>query len=175
MRSPLALLALLALAIPVAGLAAPRTGEGTLSVEAGHGRVVIQARGGIIGRVERGTITVYDLTPEDTSFPAVSGDDLPQRFLGDSGVQYRGRGMRFRLIGGAYKIILAGGGIDLSAVGNGYVILQGEGVDPGTYSLDGEDCRAAEAKCKPLPEKQSRFKLGSGFDRPEKASQKPLP
>lgn len=167
MRKPLLLLALLALAVPAAALAAPEAGDGSLSVADGRGRVSVQARGGIIGRIERGSVLVYDLSPEDTSVPAVSGDDVPVRFVGD-GVQYGGKGVRFRLVGGAYKIVVNGSGIDLSAVGNGFVVLEGKGSDPGTYSFDGDDCSAPDADCKPLPSKPTRFKLGSGPDRADK-------
>ena len=45
------------------------TGDGTLSVEDGRGKVTIQARGGVIGRLDRGTVTVYDLTPDGCERP----------------------------------------------------------------------------------------------------------
>ena len=49
-RLPLLEDRLLVLALPVAGVAAPNAGEGTLSVEDGVGKVTLQARGGVIGR-----------------------------------------------------------------------------------------------------------------------------
>ncbi len=70
MRKTFLLLALLALSLPVAGLASLSAGDGTLSVEDGRGKVTIQARGGVIGRLDRGTVTIYDLTPEDANVPA---------------------------------------------------------------------------------------------------------
>ena len=57
MRKTFLLLALLALSLPVAGVASLSAGDGTLSVEDGKGKVTIQARGGVIGRLDRGTVT----------------------------------------------------------------------------------------------------------------------
>ena len=163
MRKALILLGLLALAIPVAGIAALNTGEGTLSVEDGQGKVTLQARGGVIGRLDRGSITIYDLSPEDGYEPYVFGDDQPVRFVGESGIRYGGLGLRFRLIGGRYRIVMEGRGIDLSVVAKGVgTITAGAVVDPGVYSLDGADCRNDRASRKPLPEITKRFQLGGG-------------
>ena len=165
MRKSLALVALLALAVPLAGYAAVRAGEGTLSVDNGHGRVVVQAKGAIIGRLTSGSVIVYDLTPNDAFEPYVSGDDYV-RLVGETGLQYGGRNLRFRLIGGAYRIVVKGAGIDLSVVANGFAVLEGDAEDAGVYSVDGADCRVAGgASCKPLPDKAKFVKLGTG-DRP---------
>ena len=142
MRKPLVILVLLALSVPLAGYAATQVGDGTLSVENGRGKVVVHAKGGIIGRLDRGTVVVFDLTPDDAFEPIVFGDDEPVRLVGENGLQYGGRNLRFRLIGGTYRIIVRGGGIDLSAVGNGFAWLEGDPIEPGLYSLDGSDCRA---------------------------------
>ena len=159
MRKLLGLLGLVALALPVAGLAGPRAGDGTLSVEDGRGKVALQARGGVIGRLERGFVTICDLTPDDSHVPFVSGDDLPIRFIGDGCARYGGQGLRFRLVGGGYRILIVGRGIDLSAVGRGFGAIRGDDVDPGVYSLDGDDCRSNRASCKPLPSVERRFQL----------------
>jgi hypothetical protein len=161
-RKTFILLGLLALALPVAGVAALNAGEGTLSVEDGQGKVTLQARGGIIGRLDRGSVTIYDLSPQDAYEPYVFGDDEPVRFIGESGVRYGGAGLRFRLIGGRYRIVIEGRGIDLSVVAKGTgSIVAGAAADPGVYSLDGDDCRNDRASCKPLPEITKRFQLGS--------------
>jgi hypothetical protein len=160
MRKTLFFLVLLALALPVAAVSAERAGDGTLLVEDGRGTVTIQARGGVIGRLERGTVTIFDLTPEDANDPAVFGDDQPVLFVGDTGIRYRGTGIRYRLIGGSFRIVVTGRGIDLSAVGKGTGTLRGETEDPGLYSLDGADCRKVPESCKPLPEIAKPFKLG---------------
>ena len=83
MRKTFLILALLALGLPVAGLASQATGEGTLSVEDGRGKVTIQARGGVIGRLDRGTVTIVDLTPEVATVPAIFGVDQPVVLVGE--------------------------------------------------------------------------------------------
>ena len=169
MRKTFVLLGLLALALPVAGVASVRVGEGTLSIEDGVGKVALNARGGVIGRLDRGSVTIYDLTPEDAYQPWVFGDDQPVRFVGESGIIYAGLGLRFRLIGGKYRIVIEGRGIDLSVVARGSgSITAGAAIDPGVYSLDGGDCRSDRASCTPLPELTKRFQLGGAPERPEK-------
>jgi hypothetical protein len=162
MRKTFVLLGLLVLALPVAGVASVRSGEGTLSIEDGVGKVALQARGGVIGRLDRGSVTIYDLTPEDAYQPWVFGDDQPVRFVGESGIRYAGLGLRFRLIGGKYRIVIEGRGIDLSVVARGSgSITAGAAIDPGVFSLDGADCRSDRASCTPLPELTKRFQLGA--------------
>jgi hypothetical protein len=163
MRKTLVLLFLLVLAAPVAALPAGLTaaaGDGTLSVEDGRGTLTLQARGGVIGRLERGTITIFDLTPEDANDPVVFGDDQPVAFVGETGIRYRGVGIRYRLIGGNFRIVINGRGIDVSAVGKGTGTIRGETVLPGLYSLDGADCRKEPTSCEPLPEVAKSFRLG---------------
>ena len=172
MRKSFLLLALLALGLPVAGLASQSTGEGTLSVEDGRGKVTIQARGGVIGRLEKGTVTIYDLTPDDTNIPAVFGDDQPVALVGDGGFKYTGSGMRYRVIGGRYRIVIQGRGIDLSAVGKGFGSIRGDIGQFGVYSLDGADCRKEPDACKLLPEVEKRFVLEAAA---EKNAIRPLP
>jgi len=160
MRKSFLLLALLALALPVVGVAGQRTGDGTLAVESGRGVVTLTARGGVIGRLDRGSVTIHDLTPGDNSAPNVFGDDNPVRLVGETGIRYSGTGIRFRVTGGRYRIVVDGKGINLSAVGKGFGSIQGEGDAPGLYSLDGDDCRKTPAACKALPDVKERFQLG---------------
>jgi hypothetical protein len=162
MRKAFILLGLLALALPVAGVAGLSAGEGTLSVQDGNGKVTLQARGGVIGRIDRGSVTIYDLSPDDAYAPWVVGDDQPVRFVGETGIRYAGLGLRFRLIGGRYRIVIEGRGIDLSVVakGTGTIVATQTAVDPGVYSLEGDDCRTDRASCTPLPEISKRFQLG---------------
>jgi hypothetical protein len=176
MRKTFVLLALLALTLPVAGLSAQRAGEGTLSVENGRGVVTVQARGGVIGRLDRGSVTIFDLTPEDANDQYVFGDDQPVELVGETGIRYRGAGIRYRLIGGSFKIVINGRGIDLSAVGKGSGSIRAElaAEDPGVYSLEGVDCRKDPDSCNPLPERLQRFQLGAP-ERPEKSPGPPTP
>jgi hypothetical protein len=172
MRKTFICLALLALTLPVAALAALDVGEGTLSVEDGRGKVSLQARGGVFGRLDRGTLTVYDTTPGDANFPVVTGADEPEFFLTGNGVRYRGTGIRFRVVGGGFKLLIQGRGIDLSVVGKGSGFIEGDTLEPGVYSLDGADCRKNRASCELLPEPGIRFKLGA-TERPEKNAIRP--
>lgn len=172
MRKTFLLLALLALTLPVAAHAWTSAGDGTLSVEDGRGKVNLDLRGGVIGRIDRGTITVYDKTPGDANFPVVTGADQPELVLADNGIRYRGVGLRFRVIGGGFRLVIQGRGIDLSAVGKGAGFIEGDTFEPGVYSLDGADCRKSRASCDPLPEPGIRFRLG-GLDRGEKNAIRP--
>jgi len=157
-----ALLLFACLLLPAVGTAALMrgSGDGMLSVEDGEGRIVIDVRGGVIGRFDRGFVTIQDHTPEDPFEPKVWG---ATREIGVGLEQERhyGQGVRFRLIGGSFRIVVNGSGIDLSAVGSGSVSLEGKGRFPGVYSLEGEDCGHARARCKPLPAEVQRFRLGT--------------
>jgi hypothetical protein len=173
MRKTFVLLALLALALPVAGLSALRAGEGTLSVEDGRGTISLKARGGVIGRLDRGSVTIFDLSPEDANDPVVFGDDQPVQLVGETGIRYSGNGLRYRLIGGSFRIVITGRGIDLSAVGKGTGTIRGELelLDTGLYSLDGVDCRKDPLGCNALPDRAQRFQLGV----PERQDKSPGP
>ena len=161
------MLACAALLLPVAALAASSLVEGSLSVEDGRGRVTLEARGGVIGRIASGTVTIYDLTATDAHDPIVFGDDRLPKFVGDIGIQYGGVGMRFRISGGRWRIIVQGRGIDLSAVGKGAGSIQSDGeAGPGVYSLDGADCRRVPETCKPLPDVKKFFQLGTTITAP---------
>jgi hypothetical protein len=164
MRTPLVALLVFLLAVPAASAAvASGTADGELSVDAGRGKVTVDARGGIIGRFTDGRVSILDLTPDDAFVPVVFGDELPSVVLSNGAVLYRGTNVRFRLVGGRYRVFVHAVGIDLSAVGNGLVWLESDGSrTPGTYSLEGDDCQLVRAKCKPLPEVRTRFKLGTG-------------
>lgn len=169
MRKPFILLALLALALPVAATSATSAGEGTLSVDDGRGKVNVRARGGIIGRIDRGSVTIFDLTPGDANQPVVTGDDQPVLLVGENGLRYGGAGIRFRVIGGNFRILVQGRGIDLSVVGKGEGFIEGDTLEPGVYSLSGADCRKDRASCKPLPQPGTRFRLGPPAS-PERAA-----
>lgn len=157
------------LAVPAVGAAAlvRGAGDGTLSIEDGQGRIVIDVRGGVIGRFERGSVTILDRTPGDTFEAKVWGATREVDLGLDRGERHFGPAVRFRLIGGAFRIVITGSGIDLSAVGLGVVSLEGKGRFPGVYSLDGEDCSVPRSTCKSLPLEEQRFRLGKP-DAPER-------
>jgi len=153
----------------LAGLAgAAEPSGGTLSVERGKGVVMVDVRGNILGRLTSGTLRVTDHTPGDRYAALVVGRKLVQERVGPRTVLYRGQGMRFRMLGGGYRILVRGVGIDVSAVGRGVVMLDGDpsvrGEDTGVYSLDGADCELEPHLCTPLPTEPERFVLGPTTD-----------
>ena len=146
-----------AVAVPAAALAATADWS-PLSISDGRGKVTLRGRGTVIGRVDRGTITVTDLTPLDTSEPLTFNCD-DETFRGSATV-CTGDHLRFRMIGGGWRISIVGTGIDLSAaVSRGWVILDGDTKKPGIYSVEGVDCRTQAALCLPLPTDEKSIML----------------
>jgi hypothetical protein len=138
MRRLLTLLGVLALALPAgAGAVRNDSGDGTLALRDGRGTFTIAARGGIIGSFARGSVTITDPIADDGTGPIVSGDDWSVD-RSDTTTTYGGTKVRFRLIGGRFRIKLQGTGINLSLVGKGQVTLNGKGTDDdGTYAVNG--------------------------------------
>jgi len=137
---PLAVLAL-ALALP-AGAAARVDGanDGTLSVKDARGVITVQGRGGVIGTIAKGSITITDPVDGDGTGPIITGDDFPPVEKSETTTTWRGNKVRFRIIGGWFKIVVRGRGINLSFVGKGQVILNGAGTeDDGTYATNGSE------------------------------------
>jgi hypothetical protein len=118
MRFALVLLCLLALAVP-AGWAATRP-AGSLSIEDGRGTIVLQGKGIVIGRLERGDVRIVDLTPLDQWSPRVNG--VPRGRT----VWTRGKDINFYVPGGRYKITVHGEGVSISARGQGLAGLDGD-------------------------------------------------
>lgn len=137
--------------------------SGTLSVDRGKGVVMIDLRGSVLGVIATGTLRVTDQTPFDRYAPLVAGKKLTSERVGPRTVIYRGQGLRFRLVGGGYRMVARGSGITVSAVGRGNVMLDGEprfaGDDIGLYSRDGADCSSEPDSCLPLPVDPERFAL----------------
>jgi hypothetical protein len=127
------------------GTAAARTGganDGALSVKNADGRVVFAGKGGVIGRFDKGQVTIKDPNPNDGTGPIVTGADVTQ-VLGDKTTRYSGLNIRFRIIGGSFSVNVFGTDIDLSAVGRGLVTLNGslaKGHDSSdaTYAVNGD-------------------------------------
>jgi hypothetical protein len=145
------------------GASAAEPDGGTLSVERGRGLVMLDLRGSILGRLSSGSLRVTDQTPADRFVALVVGRRVTQERIGPRTVVYRGQGLRFRMLGGGYRVVARGSGIDVSAVGKGFAILDGEprfsGDDVGVYSLDGVDCGVEPEQCLPLPPDPTRFTL----------------
>src|SRR5213078_2829645 len=71
-------------------------------------------------------VIITDPVDGDGTGPIVSGDDW-QKDRDEHTTVYGGTRVRFRLIGGAFKIRVIGTGVNLSVVGRGQVILNGAG------------------------------------------------
>jgi hypothetical protein len=143
------------LALPAGAVAAARAaGDGTLDVKNGDGSVQIKAKGGVIGRFTAGALWVRDPNPGDSIEEAVTGADSKAE-LNEFVTIYTGKNVRFRFLGGNFKVIVKGTDIDLSAVGKGKVWLQAFTTsDSGTYSFN-------DKAPLPLPVFQQEFDLGS--------------
>jgi hypothetical protein len=140
MKRLLPIAALVALLLPSLGTATTRNmSDGTLSIRDGRGKFTINARGGVIGSFSKGRVIITDPVDGDGTGPIVSGDDW-HRERSDTTDVYGGTKVRFRLIGGAFKIQVIGRGVNLSVVGRGQVTVNGEGtLDDGSYSVNGAD------------------------------------
>jgi hypothetical protein len=168
-----ALLATAGLATVLVGAARGAEPEaGTLTIERGRATVTLDVRGNMLGRLANGAITVTDKTPNDAYLPNITGKRIAvQRRVTPNRVFVRGQGLRFRMLGGSYRIVIRAAGISLSAVGRGAVTIDGEprflGDDVGLYSLEAVDCALEPESCTPIPDEPIRLKLGqSGEEGP---------
>ena len=160
-----ALAAISAWAVPAAAGRSADPEPGTLSIERGRGIVVLEVRGNVLGRLTNGTVTVTDKTPNDAYVATVTGRRVvAQRRLSPTKVFVRGQGLRFRMLGGSYRIVIHGNGITLSAVGRGSVSIDGEpkfiGDDLGMYSIESDvDCGLEPESCIAISDEPVRLKL----------------
>jgi hypothetical protein len=156
MRKLVLLIVVLLLAAPaVAWGLRGAPGDGSLVVQDGSGVAVVNARGGIIGRFDQGRLLV-DRPIDDANGLIVYGADKVREGL--TRTLYIGEEVRFRLIGGAYRIRVVAVGMDISAVGRGFAILddgEPEGFsDAGRYSVNGGPFQA-------MPSSPTRVSLGT--------------
>src|SRR5256712_285452 len=121
MRRLLTFAMLAALALPAASVARNQgAADGTVSV-----------------RDARGSVTINDPIDGDGTGPIVTGDDW-SKDKDATTTTWGGTKVRFRIIGGSFRIVVKGRGINLSLVGTGRVTLSGAGtVDDGSYSVNG--------------------------------------
>ena len=111
--------------------------DGALSVKNADGRVVVNGRGGVIGRLDKGQVTIKDPNPNDGTGPIVNGADTTQS-VGDHTTRYSGSNIRFRIIGGTFTVTVFATGVDMSVIGRGLVTLDGTTGTDGTYTLNGD-------------------------------------
>lgn len=154
MRNVLVLFASAALALPGLAWAATRAlDDGTLSVRNGDGFVFISARGTIIGACDLCRVSIVDPSPDDGAPPVVTGYE-DHKDLSDTKDLWSGKDVRFRLVGGQFKIRVSGSGIDLGVVAKGWGRIQGYASNTGTYSVNGAPRRQ-------LPDQREVFTLTS--------------
>jgi hypothetical protein len=130
----------LALALPVGAAARLSSqNDGTLSVKDARGVFTIQGRGGVIGSFAKGSVLINDPVDGDGTGPIVTGDEW-SRDKSDTATSWGGMRVRFRIIGGWFKVVVRARGVNLSFVGKGSVILNGAGTEAdGSYSVNGSD------------------------------------
>jgi hypothetical protein len=149
----LAALSLVALALS----AATATGSalapgGSLLIEDGRGVVQVTGKGVLLGKVEKGSLKIVDLTPADQWSPYVNG--VPRGKV----VWLRGSNISFRISAGKYRITATGEGISVSARGAGTVVLDG---DPDKVGATGT-YRVGDDPSEPLPVEATKTSFGSG-------------
>src|SRR5438132_6469179 len=137
MRRLLTFAVLVALALPAASAARTRgPNDGTLSVKEARGWISISARGGVIGSFAQGKVTIVDPVEGDGTGPVVTGDEW-SKSRDVTTTTWGGSKVRFRIIGGAFRVRIQGRGINLSLVGKGSVTLNGAGTgEDGMYSVN---------------------------------------
>src|SRR6266496_1076950 len=116
MRRLLVTFAVLMLCLPAAGMAERRgPNDGTFSLRGGRGTFTVNARGGVIGTLVRGRVIITDPLPDDGTGPIVSLSSDDWRVERNSNTTvYGGTNIRFRLLGGTFRIKVVGRGVNLS-------------------------------------------------------------
>jgi hypothetical protein len=152
MRALLTFAMLSALALPAASAAREQGAtDGTLSVRDARGTVTISVRGGVIGSFARGSVRISDPVDGDGTGPIVTGDEWSNERDATT-TTWGGTRVRFRIIGGSFRIVVKGRGINLSLVGKGNVTLDGAGtLDDGSYSVNGGEYLAMPGFPLPFP------------------------
>jgi hypothetical protein len=147
-------LAALVAATAAAAARAPME-DGTLTVRDGRGQLTLKFRGSLIGRLNRGKVTVASSTGTTTA--VVRGWE--SRAFSAQGTTYTGANIRFRVADDRRVTVkLNGKGVNFSAVGRGEAFIDGIGNPTagiffdGTYSLNGEAYKS-------LPDERTRVEL----------------
>ena len=137
MRTLLALLASAALALPaLAWATSGAADDGTLSVKNGDAVIFVVARGTIIAGCDKCRVSIVDPSPDDGAPAVVTGAEA-HKDLSDTHDIYSGTNIRFRLVGGLFKIKVSGTGIDLGVIAKGWGRIQANDSNTGTFSVNG--------------------------------------
>src|SRR4029079_18868083 len=116
-------------------LASANATGGSLSIEDGRGTVTIGGKGVLVGRMEKGSLEIVDLSSSDQWSPRVYG--IPR----GKTVTLRGKNVSFYIPGGRHRRTPRATGISTSARGSGWVTLDGDPDpvgDTGTFAI-GDD------------------------------------
>jgi hypothetical protein len=145
MRRLLVLAVAAALAVPALAWAATRAlDDGTLSVKNGDGVVFVSVRGTLIGTCDNCRVSIVDPSPDDGAPAVVTGNE-DHKEISDTRDIYSGKDVRFRMVGGFFKIKVSGYGIDLGVVAKGWGRIQAYDSNTGTYSVNGDARRLLPA------------------------------
>jgi len=151
------------LALVLPALASAERTRGSLAIVDGRGTIVVKGRGALLGRLDRGSLQIADLSPNDQWSPRVNG--VPRGRL----VTIRGREINFYIPGGRYRISIRGEGVNISARGAGVAVLDGQPDatgSSGTYAV-------GDYSAQPLPSEPTRVAFGTEPDAPSQP--RPLP
>jgi hypothetical protein len=141
MRNLLVVFASAALALPgLAWTATRAVDDGTLSVRNGDGVVFVSATGTLIGACDECRVSIVDPSSDDGPPPVVTGFE-DRKGISDSHTLWSGTNVRFRMVGGFFKVKVAGHGIDLAVVAKGWGRIQAYDSNTGTYSVNGDPRR----------------------------------
>jgi hypothetical protein len=150
---------LLVAVFPPAALSGSAAGEGSLAVRDGRGKVTLNVKGSLIGRYGNGSLTIEELSEDSASIPVVRGYERVKWARSGNTRTYFGKDVRFRLIGGRYRVQFNGRALYFSLVGKGRAMLDGNGsmlnriFYDGFYSLNGLEEES-------LPDEPTWFVLG---------------
>jgi hypothetical protein len=133
---------------------------GSLEVTDGRGVITVKGRGALLGRLDRGSLTIVDLTPNDQWSPRVNG--VPRGRL----VGMRGRDVSFYIPAGRYRVVVRGEGINISARGSGWAQLDAQ---PDATGAAGA-YTVGDASPEQLPDDPSRVVFGGTVTPPEPSS-----
>jgi hypothetical protein len=141
--------------------------DGCLVVSGGNGTISVWGQGGVIGRMDQGTLTVQDMSGPDAAKPKVYGNDPTGPIKIKNGTVYQGSpNLRFRVTGGgSFHFTITGIHIDLSVIGQGRAVLNGGGYqqEGGSFSADAASLCVDNVKAFPtVPTKVVLGAPGSG-------------
>jgi hypothetical protein len=151
------ILLVVALAVVVAAPAASAQlpgrdleGAQTVLLCDGVGVADLRARGSVLGQLARGRVRIRNLPDSVGTEINVYGAEW-RRSIDENTTVYGGWGLRFRALGGAWRVRIRGRAIDASAVGRGALRLWGTA---GTFAIDRDECNRA------WPEEATTFRYG---------------